>query len=198
MLVVGLTGSIGSGKTTVANLFAQLGVPVIDADILARDVTQPHTPAYEKIVAHFGTRIIHPDGSLNRSLLRDIIFNETESRHWLERLLHPIILERMQHDIAALQSPYCLAVIPLLLETDATSFIQRILVVDVPEETQIERAILRDNSSQSKIKSIIDAQMPRAARLARADDIINNAGDPEELTPQVHALHEQYLKMGEN
>ncbi len=198
MLVVGLTGSIGSGKSTVAELFAKLGVPVIDADILSREVTEPHTPAHGKIVAHFGHQILNADGGLNRGLLRKIIFNQPEERRWLESLLHPIILERMQSDIAKCQAPYCLAVIPLLLESDATSFIQRILVVDLPEEIQLERAKLRDNSTSEQIKAIIDTQIPRTARLARADDIINNAGTPDQLVAQVHDLHQQYLKMGEN
>lgn len=195
MLVVGLTGSIGSGKSTVAHLFAQHGVPVIDADILSRTLTQAGMPAYARIVEHFGTQIVNADGSLDRGALRDLIFTDPNERRWLEALLHPLILQRMQEDIRQLQAPYCLAVIPLLLETETVNFIQRILVVDITEKTQIERAVLRDKSTQDKIQSIIKTQMARDERLARADDVIDNTGSAEALAKQVDKLHQMYLKL---
>lgn len=194
-LVIGLTGSIGSGKSTVANLFARYGVPIIDADVIARTVTKPGTRAYQAIIERFGQAILNDDQTLDRAYLREIIFTQPEERKWLEALLHPEILQAMQTDIAALQTPYCLAVIPLLLETEAANFINRVLVVDIPEDIQLERASLRDNSTIEKIKSIIDTQIGRSERLARADDIINNAGSPDELAQQVDKLHQQYLKL---
>ncbi len=195
MLVIGLTGSIGSGKSTVANLFAERGVPVIDADILAREITAPKLPAYQAIVTRFGSNILKADGTIDRSCLREIIFNNPDERLWLEALLHPIILHRMEDDIEKLDAPYCIAVIPLLLETDAATFIDRILVVDMSEETQAKRAALRDKNTVEQIKAIMNTQMPRKDRLAKADDIINNAGTPEALAKQVDKLHQMYLKL---
>lgn len=195
MLVIGLTGSIGSGKTTVANLFAQHGVPVVDADVLSRTLTQPGMPAYNQIVARFGQQVVSSDSKLDRVALREIIFNEPEERRWLEALLHPLILDRMQSDIQQLQAPYCLAVIPLLLETEAVQFIQRILVVDIPEETQLERATMRDKSTKEKIKSIIKTQVGREVRLSKADDVIDNTGNEGALVKQVDKLHQMYLKL---
>lgn len=194
-LVIGLTGSIGSGKSTVANLFAQHGVPVIDADVIARTITKPGTRAHQAISERFGQEVLNEDQTLDRASLREIIFTQPEERKWLEALLHPEILQAMQTDIATLKAPYCLAVIPLLLETEAASFINRVLVVDIPEEIQLQRASLRDNSTREKIKSIIDTQIGRSQRLAQADDIINNAGSPADLAQQVDKLHQHYLKL---
>lgn len=196
MLVIGLTGSIGSGKSTVANLFKEHGVPVIDADVLAREVTQPGSPAFKEIIERFGSELVSTDGSLDRGALREIIFSKPDERRWLEALLHPTILQRMEHTIKQLDAPYCLAVIPLLLETEAADFIQRILVVDLPEETQLQRASLRDKRTQDHIKTIINTQVSRDTRLSRAHDVINNAGDHTELAKQVDKLHQMYLKLG--
>lgn len=197
-MVVGLTGSIGSGKSTVAHLFSNCGVPVIDADILAKEITMPNTPAYQAIIDRFGDNVLNADGTLDRGGLREIIFHQPEERRWLEALLHPVILMRMQEEIVKLDTPYCIVVIPLLLETESAAFVQRVLVVDIPEETQIERAAVRDKNTQSHIKKIINTQLPRDQRLSRADDIIDNAGTPEDLVQQVETLHQQYLKMAEN
>ncbi len=172
-------------------------MPVVDADVIARELTQQHSPVLEKIIERYGTDITNADGSLNRSALRNIIFTQSEERHWLEALLHPIILRRMQDDIAKLSAPYCLAVIPLLLEIENTDFIQRILVVDIPEHTQLERASLRDKTTHDHIKSIIRTQISREQRLNRAHDIINNAGTPKELADQVEELHQLYLKLAQ-
>ena len=195
MLVIGLTGSIGSGKSTVAHLFAARGVPVIDADVVAREVTAPNLPAYKAIVARFGNDILKANGTIDRSSLREIIFNKPEERRWLEALLHPIILNHMEDEMEKLDAPYCIAVIPLLLESDAATFIDRILVVDMSEETQLTRAALRDNRTTDQIKIIMDTQLPRKDKLAKADDIINNAGTPEALAKQVEKLHQMYLKL---
>jgi dephospho-CoA kinase len=197
MLVIGLTGSIGSGKTTVAQLFAKRGAPVIDADVLAREVTRPATPAYTAITARFGEDVVNEDGTLDRAGLREIIFHQPEERRWLEELLHPLIIERMRDDIAKQQAPYCIAVIPLLLETEALGFVQRVLVVDLPEEIQVERAKLRDNSSVDKVKAILSTQIPRDERLKRADDVINNAGTPADLEQQIAKLHQKYLQLSQ-
>jgi dephospho-CoA kinase len=195
MLVIGLTGSIGSGKSTVANLFAERGVPVIDADVVAREVTAPNLPAYKAIVARFGNTILKANGTIDRSSLREIIFTNSEQRRWLEALLHPIILNHMEDEIEKLDAIYCIVVIPLLLESDAAAFIDRILVVDMSEETQLARAALRDNSTLDQIKAIMVTQLPRKDKLAKADDIINNAGTPEALVKQVEKLHQMYLKL---
>tara|TARA_R110000868_G_scaffold113997_3_gene305814 strand:+ start:1086 stop:1682 length:597 start_codon:yes stop_codon:yes gene_type:complete len=196
MLVVGLTGSIGSGKSTVADLFADHGVPVIDADIIARDLTEVNTPAFHQIVAHFGKQIVDSNGNLNRSELRNIIFSKPDERRWLETLLHPAIMQNMLEAVEKLQTPYCLVVIPLLLETDAATFIQRILVVDIPESTQLERASLRDNTTIAHIKAIIKTQASREYRLHEADDVIDNTGTLDDLSKQVDKLHQRYLKLG--
>ena len=197
MLIIGLTGSIGSGKSTVADLFAKHGVPVIDADLIARDITTAHTPAWQEIVNRFGNDILNTDASIDRGRLREIIFHQPEERRWLEALLHPAILQRMQENIAKLQTPYCIAVIPLLLETNAATFVQRILVVDLPESTQIVRAKARDQATPEQIKAILATQVSREQRLSRADDIIDNGGTPDLLVKQVEKLHEIYLKLAQ-
>ncbi|MCW5584393.1 MAG: dephospho-CoA kinase, partial [Gammaproteobacteria bacterium] len=162
MLVIGLTGGIGSGKSTVANLFAEQGVPVIDADVIAREITAPNKPAFSSIVKHFGQSILNPDGTLDRTKLRQIIFHNPKQRLWLEKLLHPQIRNEMQQQIAKMTAPYCIAVIPLLLEVEFFSFINRILVVDAPESAQIRRVMLRDHMSQPDIEAILKTQAPRS------------------------------------
>lgn len=193
MLVIGLTGGIGSGKSTVAKLFAEKGVTVIDTDQLARDVTLPGQAALHKIVEKFGEGILLPDNTLNRAQLRKIIFANPHQRRWLEKLLHPLIRTEMQQLIAAAKSSYCIVVIPLLLETEPNPLIKRILVVDAPEEQQILRAKMRDNLSEEEIKAIIYTQVTRDQRLAATDDIIYNHGTLGELTPQVEKMHQFYL-----
>jgi len=192
MLVIGLTGGIGSGKSTVANLFAEKSITVIDTDQLARDVTLPGQAALHKIVEKFGEGILLPDKTLNRAQLRKIIFADPHKRRWLEKLLHPLIRTEMQQLIAATKSPYCIVVIPLLLETEPNPLIKRILVVDALEEQQIWRAKMRDNLSEGEIKAIIYTQVTREQRLAAADDIIYNNGTLEELALQVEKLHQLY------
>lgn len=196
MLVVGLTGGIGSGKSAVAQLFAEHGVPIIDTDMIAREVTQAGTKLYASIVKHFGETICLPDGSLNRAQLRDIIFADPKQRLWLESLLHPWIRKEMEQRINLLAVPYCIAVVPLLFEVEFYSLINRILVVDAPETLQIERVTTRDNITPIKVQAIIDTQANRKDRVARAHDVIVNDGKLEDLYPQVEKLHKMYSKLG--
>lgn len=196
MLVVGLTGGIGAGKTTVSDLFARLSVPVIDADVIAREVTGPNTPALGLIAAHFGQDFLLPDGSLHRSKLRDLVFTSPTERQWLEALLHPLIRQNIRERISEINAPYCLVVIPLLFDTAAYPFIQRVLVVDASESTQIQRVVARDNKSDEQIVAIIESQMKRAERLEIAHDIIHNDGSYADLEPQIERLHQLYTALG--
>tara|TARA_B100000519_G_scaffold47849_1_gene38444 strand:- start:26 stop:685 length:660 start_codon:yes stop_codon:yes gene_type:complete len=193
--VVGLTGGIGSGKSTVARLFGDLGVHWVDADDVAREVVEPGTPALAEIAKHFGEQILTPDGVLDRAQLRAIVFQETEERAWLEALLHPIIREELirQLNPENYQLPYVLLVSPLLLETDQHELVDRIIVIDVPEDTQIERTMARDTNSREQVERIIAAQMSREDRLARADEVIDNDRPLDDVTRQVRELHERLL-----
>jgi len=193
MKVIGLTGGIGSGKSTVAKLFADLGVPIIDADLIARELTQPQTFALDQISYHFGSSILKSDGTLNRPQLRQLIFSDPQKRLWLEKLLHPLIQQEIKRQIDKLNAPYCILVIPLLVESGAYSFINRILVVDTSEENQIQRLQERDQMTPSEVKAIMQTQATRDTRLAQAHDVIHNHGDQKELSQQVQKLHELYL-----
>ena len=195
MLVVGLTGGIGSGKTTVAKLFAEKGVTVIDADQLARDVTHLGQPALQEIATKFGSSILQKDGSLNRTALRKIVFNNDDDRIWLEKLLHPLIREEMKRQIGSAKPPYCIVVIPLLLETEKNPLIERVLIVDVPVEDQIKRTQLRDNATEEDVKAILKTQVDRAKRLALANDIIENQGATKDLLPQIERFHGFYTAL---
>jgi len=172
---VGLTGGIGSGKTTIANFFAELGIDIIDADIAARKVVEAKSSALVQISQHFGPQFIQADGTLNRPLLRSQIFNNEHDKLWLNNLLHPLIRQQMLDEIQLSQSPYCLLVAPLLIENNLQSLVERVLVIDVSESEQIKRTLLRDPSSQDEIKRIITSQIPRKDRLLHADDIIDNS-----------------------
>lgn len=195
MFVVGLTGGIGSGKSTVAQLFAERGVPIIDADVISREITQPDSPAFLDIIDHFNQELLLEDGTLDRTKLRNIIFEDPNERRWLEELLHPLIRSEMNKRIKKITAPYCIAVIPLLLEVEFYSFINRILVVDAPENLQVDRVTARDKSQKAHVEAILKAQANRLDRLARAQDLIINDGNLEDLIPQVEKLHEKYLEM---
>lgn len=195
MLVIGLTGGIGSGKSTVSNYFNQHGIPIIDADIIARELTATQKPAWEKISAHFGPGILRTDQSLDREKLRELVFNHSEARTWLENLLHPLITQEIQRQLNNLDSPYCIVVIPLLVETGPYSFLDRILVVDTPEKIQLERLQNRDQASIEALKKIIAIQSEREARLSQAHDLIQNQGSQAELSAQVDKLHALYLSL---
>lgn len=198
MLTIALTGGIGSGKSTVADRFAELGVPVIDADLLARDLVEPGSPALAEIVEAFGTEVLSQDGGLNRRALRQRVFGDGVARKRLEAILHPRIRVEMQQRLAALDAPYALLVVPLLLETGQSDLADRILVVDLPPELQEERAGLRDGQSRENIRSIMAAQCSRRQRLAAADDVIDNGGTPQRLEAQVDAMHRRYMSLCRN
>jgi len=194
MYVVGLTGGIGSGKSTVANEFAKLGVNLVDADIASRELVTTGAPALEKIGNHFGPTVIQSDGSLNRSVLREIVFHDEAEKTWLEQLLHPLIGQWLIQQIAASQSPYCMLVSPLLLETSQAQLVDCVLVVDVEESTQLERTLARDGGNEDTVRAIIAAQMPRTKRLEHADDVFYNEQALNTVAPRVLTLHNKYLK----
>jgi dephospho-CoA kinase len=196
--VVGLTGGIGSGKSTVAKLFADKGITVIDTDQLARDVVEPNQPALQAIYQKLGPTILLPDGHLNRSLLRQMIFKNSSLRMWLENLLHPLIRDEIKHQTEISLSPYCIVVIPLLFETSPNPLIDRILTVDLPEEDQVKRTQIRDHLTDEEVKAILKSQVNRELRLEKSDDIIRNEGSVQELIPQVDNLHHLYLLLSRN
>ena len=191
--IVALSGGIASGKSTIANLFAQLGVPIIDADVIARQVVEIGTDAYKLIVKHFSQEILLPNNEIDRSQLRDIIFNNDHERLWLNNLLHPIIQEQTQIQIAQQTAAYVIWVVPLLVENNLHNLSDRVLMVDTPEQLQLERLIQRDNIDESLAKKMISSQISSQKRLTYADDIIVNNGDLTSLTAQVNKLHQQYL-----
>jgi len=191
--IVALTGGIGSGKSTVADAFSRLGIVIVDADIIARQVVEPYTPGLRAIEAHFGLDIINSDGTLNRRLLRERIFSRPEEKTWLNALLHPMIHQETQRQISAATSPYVLWVIPLLVENQLQHKANRILVIDVLPETQLQRTMLRDNVTRQHAEQILAAQATREARLAVADDVIDNNGAPETIASDVARLHARYL-----
>ncbi len=192
---VALTGGIGSGKSTVADEFAHLGVTVIDADIIARQVVEPGTPALLAIAERFGPQMINDDGSLNRRRLRERIFAHSEDKAWLNALLHPLIQQETLRQMQASTSPYLLWVVPLLVENRLTDKADRVLVVDVPKETQIERTIRRDGVSREHAEHILAAQATREQRLAAADDVIENMGSADAVASHVARLHDKYLML---
>ena len=194
MYVVAITGGIGSGKTTVANQFAALGIEVVDADLIAREVVAPGTPALAAIVNHFGPEILTEQGLLDRRVLRERIFSDPAAKSWLNALLHPIIRSEMLRQCAAVSSPYCLLVVPLLVENRLTELADRVLVIDVDEATQIERTCRRDGVSREQAQAILASQANRSERLAMADDVLDNqSGTTETIRARILALHETYL-----
>lgn len=196
--IIGLTGGIGSGKTTVANMFAALGVDIIDADIIARDVVQKGSPALCSIHKHFGADFIQTDGELNRPLLRQKIFSNTDDKLWLNELLHPLIRQQIVIQATDSLSPYCIIVAPLLIENNLTSLVSRVLVIDVKESTQLTRTATRDNNAKDQVQAIINSQSSRHVRQAHADDLLNNDDCAiENLKKSVTALHQNYLILAE-
>ncbi|MGL5127128.1 MAG: dephospho-CoA kinase [Aeromonas popoffii] len=194
MYVVAVTGGIGSGKTTIANQFAAIGIDVVDADVIARDVVEPGAPALAAIATYFGPDVIAPDGQLDRRGLRERVFSDPNAKAWLNALLHPLIRQEMLRQCASARSPYCLLVVPLLVENKLTGFANRVLVIDVDEATQIERTCRRDGVSAEQAKAIIAAQASRSERLAAADDVIDNHnGSQMAIKTRILALHETYL-----
>ena len=193
MLKIGLTGGIGSGKTTVANHFEKLGVPVIDADEISRRIVKRGLPAYLAIIQVFGTEVLATDGELDRARMRQLIFSDPEAKAKLESILHPMIREEIKNNVDSLNADYCIIAIPLLVETGQLSLVDRILVVDVDPQTQITRTQARDGNSAAQVEAIIKSQASRKDRFEVADDILNNNGDLKLLEANIDKLHLKYL-----
>jgi dephospho-CoA kinase len=195
MLKIGLTGGIASGKTRISNLFSQLKTPIIDTDIISREILEPSQPGYLAILNHFGNSIILDDEKIDRRKLRQIVFNDRTEKQWLESVLHPIIFKRAQQLIGRHnKANFVIVVIPLLFETDFNQLVDRVLVVDCDVNTQIERLLLRDKIDAALAQKMIDQQWSNQNRINHADDIIcNNNGD--DLDDQVMALHQKYLTL---
>ena len=194
-LRIGLTGGIASGKSTVADLFAARGVPVIDTDVIAREVVEPGRPALAEIAREFGPDILDEEGRLNRRRLRDVVFRDDKRRETLEAILHPRIREETEAQAAAAGGAYQLIVVPLLVESPMQATMDRILVVDVSEETQLERLLQRDAESEVQARRMIAAQASREDRLRIADDVLDNDGTLDATADQVDRLHQKYLEL---
>jgi dephospho-CoA kinase len=192
-LRIGLTGGIASGKSTVADMFADLGVPVIDTDVIAREVVRPGQPALAEIREAFGDSVIAADGTLDRSAMRAIVFGDDGARRRLEAILHPRIGEATLEQADAGGGVYQVIVVPLLVESSLRGFVDRVLVVDCDEETQIARLLARDAESETQARRILAAQSSRSERLAIADDVVTNDGDLQDTREQVRLLHRRYL-----
>ncbi|MDG1024707.1 MAG: dephospho-CoA kinase [Gammaproteobacteria bacterium] len=190
--VIGLTGGIGSGKSAAAEIFRSFGVQVVNTDELAREVVEQGQPALTKIAEHFGRNILSTEGVLDRATLRKIVFSNPAAKSWLEALLHPLIAKLLQERLAEANSPYSILESPLLFETEQYKFVNRVLVVDVSEETQLSRAMARDGSSEAVIRSIITSQIDRDERILRADDVVSNDGSLEQLQANIKSLHTHY------
>jgi dephospho-CoA kinase len=197
MLVVGLTGGIGSGKSTAALRFTAHGVPVIDADQIVRDLVKPGSPALLAIVEKFGNAVLDQDGALDRPRLRRIVFENPERRRSLEAVLHPLVRCELAARVRSLETPYCVVSIPLLIESRMADLVDRVLVVDLPEGLQYQRALSRGRLSSAELRAIMAAQAERGARLAAADDVIANDADQEKLYRQVDELHQRYSRLAE-
>jgi dephospho-CoA kinase len=197
-LVVGLSGGIGSGKTTVTDLFSGLGVDIIDADVIARKVVEPGTPGLRQIVNKLGSKILDKEGCLDRAKLRELIFQQPALKNWLNALLHPVIRDEMQRQTQCASSPYCILSVPLLFENKLNSTVDRVVIVDVSEQSQLERTIGRDGVDDLQVKAIMASQASRVERLTIADDIIDNNGNEAALAGQVRRLHTDYLQQAKS
>lgn len=195
MFRVALTGGIASGKTTIAEMFSDLGVPVIDTDRIARDVVEPGQPALAEVAAAFGPEVIGADGRLDRARMRETVFADANSRRRLEAILHPAIRAEMERQSAIAMGPYQLLVIPLLAEGGRTDHVDRVLLVDVPEALQIERLMRRDGATEAQARAALAAQASRAERQAIADDRLENTGQPGDMRAEVQRLHEKYVTL---
>ena len=196
--VVGLTGGIGSGKSAVSDRFKSLGIDIVDADVASRVVVEPGRPALVEIAKHFGSDILLADGALNRPVMRTRVFADPAERTWLEQLLHPLINLEIEAGLARSTSPYAMLVSPLLFEIGQDRYAQRILVVDVPVEVQVQRTIARDNNSEEQVRAIIASQTSREERLGHADDVLLNDGDLDSLYRKIDQLHTRYLAIAES
>ena len=197
MLRIGMTGGIGSGKSTIAALFQRLGVPVCDTDQISRDLVIPGTEAFKAIRSVFGDDVLLANGSLNRSEIRRIVFSDAGKRKLLEEILHPRILQAVRKWAESHDSPYCIVVVPLLLEAGWQGEFDRILVIDASVDTQLARCMARDQLTESQASAIIASQLDRQKRIGKADDLIENNCDIESLSRQVERLHNYYLALSE-
>lgn len=193
MLRIGLTGGIGCGKSTVCDIFTELGTPVIDADVIARQLVAPGQPVLTQLADVFGNAILQQDGSLNRAALRQLAFSDAKNKQKLDEIMHPLIYTEIENQIATLQTTYCIMAIPLLLETQKKHVVDRVLVVDCSPSIQLKRVIHRDSVDEEQAKAIINLQANRSARLAAADDVIENSANLSDLAEQVKNLHNSYL-----
>lgn len=196
-LIVGITGGIGSGKTAVTDRFAERGIVVVDADLAARKVVEPGSPALAAIAKHFGQNILTTEGELDRAALRKIVFAEPAERQWLEGLTHPLIGQEIEDQLENAGSPYAILASPLLLEGQQKLLVDLVVVVDVPEEVQLERTMARDSNDAEQVKRIMAAQLSRQERLARADIVIDNSRGLEDLDLVVEELHREFLERAE-
>lgn len=195
-LVIGLTGGIGSGKSTVTRLFEQRGAGVVDTDAIAHALTAPGGKAIARLREAFGEAYIAADGRLDRTAMRQLVFTDDNAKHVLEAILHPMIRQEVMDALARQTAPYTLLVVPLLIETGAyADAIRRMLVVDCTEATQISRTALRSTLQPDEVRAIMAKQATRSERLARADDVVDNDGEPKSLEPQIAKLHDQYMQM---
>ncbi len=195
MLRVGLTGGIGSGKSTVSALFTTLGTPVIDTDEIAHALAEPGQPPYNEIVRSFGKKILDAAQKIDRKKLRERVFSNPVERKQLEATLHPAIRAAVRAQLSLLNAPYCILVVPLLIETGFGDLVDRVLVVDASEDQQIQRTIQRSRLSEAEVRAIMAAQISRHERLRRADDVIENSADENYLAQQVAQRHAQYLSL---
>lgn len=194
-LVVGLTGGIASGKSLVGAMFVKLGVPLVDTDVVAREVVAPGQPGLDAVAAEFGPAVLSPQGELDRRALRSLVFADESRRRNLESLLHPLIRRRTRDKLADLEAPYAIVAVPLLVETDFGELVDRILVVDAPESVQLERLMRRDATPKAEALAMLRAQADRATRLKAAHDVIDNSGAIEATRRQVELLHRSYLDL---
>lgn len=195
MLVIGLTGGIGSGKTSVSDRFAALGVPVIDTDLIAREIVAPGLPAHRQIRCSFGESVLRADGTLDRDSLRAMVFDDPDKRVDLERILHPAIRREVSRRLHDLNAPYCIVVVPLLVESGFTDLVDRVLVVDAPEDARLRRVCRRSGLSKAEVRRIFAAQATSEQRRRRADDVLENDGELAELDHKVAALHRRYRQL---
>jgi len=193
--ILGLTGGIGSGKSAAAQRFVELGVHLVDADQAARWVVEPGRPALARIVEHFGPGVLLEDGQLDRTALRQLIFADPEQRRWLEALLHPLIGQEIFSYLAKAESPYAVFVSPLMIESGQYQRTDRLLVIDAPQNLQVERTLLRDQTSPEQVQAILKAQASREERLRHADDVLVNDRDIAWLHSEVDRLHTYYLTL---
>jgi dephospho-CoA kinase len=195
---VALTGGIASGKTLVSDAFAALGVPVVDTDVIAHSLVEPGQPALREIEEVFGSDVIESSGRLDRQKLRSLVFANTGMLTKLEAILHPRIRQAATEAVAKVTFTYCILVIPLLVEKGSYPNVDRVLVVDVAPETQIDRLMARDNSDLEQAKQVLASQASREQRLEIADDVLENTGSPQQARDEVARLHEKYLRLAEH